>query len=282
MTTYHNLPLIVNFVPTGMVPNKDLNPNVPISINEIVEDVQRADEIGITMVHLHARDEQGLPTYKTETFNLIIEGIRKHCKDLVICLSLSGRNFNDVEKRSEALSLKADMGSLTLSSMNFPKQASVNDPEMIIALANKMIETGTNPELEIFDLGMINYSKYLIKKGLIHPPFYYNIILGNAAGLQVNASHIGSAISDLPLDSYWALGGIGNSQLSANTIAIAMGGGVRVGLEDNIYYDKNRKVKATNMKLLARVHRIAEEFERTIMSSKEFGGLGFYNKFRND
>src|SRR4030043_54047 len=116
--------LIINFTPTGMIPTKEMTPHVPVSVQEIVEDVHRAVEIGITMVHLHARDERtGEPTYKAEVYEKIIAGIRKFAKDLVICVSLSGRNFNQFEKRAEPLKLernaKPDMGSLTLSSVNF-------------------------------------------------------------------------------------------------------------------------------------------------------------------
>ena len=234
--------LIVNFVPTGMIPTKKMTKFVPVSPNEIIEQVQEVYEIGITLVHLHARDEtSGKPTYKSEVYEKIFSGIKKHCPDLVLCASLSGRDFNTFEKRSEVIELKPDMGSLTLSSLNFVQQASVNSPDMIIKLALKMKEYGVKPELEAFDSGMINYQKYLIKKKILEPPYYMNILLGNIAGMQPNLSYIGAVISDLPKKTYWALAGIGNSQLMTNSIAIATGGGVRIGLEDNIYYDKNKK-----------------------------------------
>jgi uncharacterized protein (DUF849 family) len=135
--------LVINFTPTGMVPTKDMNANVPISVQEIVEQVHEVSEIGITLVHLHARDEDtGIPTWKSEVYHKIIQGVRHHCPSLVIGVSLSGRNFNEFEKRSEVLSLQPDMGSLTLSSLNFTQQASVNSPEMIQQLALAMKEQG--------------------------------------------------------------------------------------------------------------------------------------------
>ena len=267
-------PLVINYTPTGMVPTKDMNPNVPVSVHEIIEDVHRAYEMGITMAHLHARDEEGRPTYKNEVYGRILEGVRSNCPDLVVCLSLSGRNFNEFEKRSEAIELEPDMGSLTLSSLNFTKQASVNDPEMIQALARKMNDYGVHPELEVFDLGMINYAKYLVRKKLIQAPYYFNIILGNVAGMQVNASSIGAAIEQLPEAAMWSLGGIGSEQLKANTIAIALGGGVRVGLEDNLYFDQKKTQLASNIDLLRRIQQIAEAFERPVMSPSEFGRAG--------
>jgi uncharacterized protein (DUF849 family) len=273
-------PFVLNFVPTGMVPTKVMNSNVPLSPHEIVEQVHEANEIGITLVHLHARDEFGVPTYKAEIYEKIVNGLRKCCPDLVICVSLSGRNFSEFSQRSEALELDVDMGSLTLSSMNFADQPSINSTEMIMALCTKMNERGIHPELEVFDLGMINYGKYLIRKGLIKNPLYFNIILGNIAGLQLNFSQIGNVVNDLPENALWSLGGIGTIQLAANTLSIAMGGGVRVGLEDNLYFDQGKKVLATNIDLIKRTHQIANEFERPLLTSKEFGNLGFYNNNR--
>lgn len=276
--------LIINFTPTGMIPTKEMTPHVPVSVIEIVEEVHQAFETGITIVHLHARDEEiGLPTYKKSIYGHIVEGIRKHCPELVICISLSGRNFNEFSKRSEALDLQPDMGSLTLSSLNFSQQASVNDPDMIKQLATRMKEVGTKPELEIFDLGMINYAHYLISKDLISPPHYFNIIMGNVAGMQVDASSIGAALQSLPPQSHWAFGGIGQHQLSGNALAIALGGGVRIGLEDNIYYDRDKKRLATNIELIKRIHALAAIHERAVMSPRAFGALGFYNtKFRGE
>lgn len=266
--------IIVNFTPTGMVPTKSMNPKVPIYENEIIEDTIAAWEEGITLVHLHARSSDEMPTYKKETYQKIIEGIEKYCSDLVICLSLSGRNFNEFEKRSEAIELMPDMGSLTLSSLNFTKQASVNDPEMIVKLVEKMNDYGVKPELEVFDLGMINFSKYLIQKGLIKAPFYYNIIFGNIAGMQSDLMQMGTALNFLPENSYWAFGGIGNQQLQANAVAIASGGGVRIGLEDNLYFNG---VLTDNISLLKRVKTLADIHNREIMPAKAFGELGFYN-----
>lgn len=274
-------PLVINFVPTGMVPTKAMSPNVPITVAEIVEQVHEAYEIGITLVHLHAREEiDGSPTWKAEVYGRIFEGIRQYCADLPLCASLSGRNYNVFEKRSEVLKLRPDMGSLTLSSLNFVSQPSTNSPDMIQQLALKMLEEGVIPELEVFDLGMLHYGHYLIRKKILQAPFYVNLITGNIAGLQTNLAEVGVALNQLPPDAFWALGGIGQQQLAANTLAIASGGGVRVGLEDNLYYDQSRKTLATNASLLRRVHELAAVFERPIMAPSAFGNLGFYNRFR--
>lgn len=267
--------LIIDFTPTGMIPTRILTRHVPISASEIIEDVHSAWELGITKVHLHARDYQTEnPTYKKEVYAEIIEGIRKFAPVLVICVSLSGRTFNKFEERSEALELegflKPDMGSLTLSSLNFNKIASINSPDMIQNLAEKMKKLGIVPELEAFDAGMINFAKYLIKKGLLTPPYYFNLLLGNIACAQADILHAGIMIRDLPENSIWSLAGIGEHQLMMNSVSIAIGGGVRVGLEDNIWYDSSRSRLASNSDLIKRIHVLAEANNRKIMSSEEF------------
>jgi 3-keto-5-aminohexanoate cleavage enzyme len=263
--------LIVNFTPTGMIPTKEMTPHVPISVEEIVEDVRRAVDIGITMVHLHARDAAtGKSTYQAEVFGEIIAGIRSFSKDLIVCVSLSGRNISEFEKRAEPLQLegdlKPDMGSLTLSSLNFNHVASVNSPEMILKLANEMKSRGILAELEAFDAGMINYGKYLERKGILEPPHYFNLLLGNIACAQADLLHTGIMIHDLPDNSFWSLAGIGNYQWMMNSIAIVSGGGVRVGLEDNIWFDTARTQLASNSDLLRRIHRLAEATERKVMT----------------
>jgi 3-keto-5-aminohexanoate cleavage enzyme len=249
---------IVNFTPTGMIPTKAVTPFVPISVGDVVDDVLAAAKLGASMVHLHARDEiTGEPTYKKEIYSKIIKGIREKDNNLVIGVSTSGRKFNSFEKRSECLELegdlKPDLASLTLSSVNFNSQASINSPDMIKRLAQKMLERNIKPELEAFDLGMINYAKYLIRKKLIKPPYYFNLILGNIACAQADMLHLGLMIKELPQDSYWSVGGIGDCQLKMNILSIISGGGIRVGIEDNIWFDAERTKLATNKDLVERI-----------------------------
>ena len=282
--------LIVNFTPTGMIPTKEMTPHVPIAPDEIVADVRRAVDIGITMVHLHARDAAtGKSTYKAEVYGKIIAGIRSFSKDLVVCVSLSGRCIKEYEKRAEPLQLegdlKPDMGSLTLSSLNFNREASVNSPDMIQMLANEMKARGILAELEAFDAGMINYAKYLERKGILEPPHYFNLLLGNIACAQADLLHVGIMIRDLPDNSFWALAGVGNYQLMMNSVAIVSGGGARVGLEDNIWLDAARTRLASNSDLLRRIHRLAEASERRVMSPGKLrellnlqGGYGKYGR----
>ncbi|MBW1743066.1 MAG: 3-keto-5-aminohexanoate cleavage protein [Deltaproteobacteria bacterium] len=269
-----NEKFIINFTPTGLIPTKEMTPNVPLTPQEIIEQVLEVSELGINMVHLHAREpDTGLPSYKKEIYGEIISGIRKKNKALVIGVSTSGRDFVEFEQRSEVLDLrgesKPDLGSLTLSSLNFNKQASLNSPQMIQALAKKMMESKIRPELEAFDLGMINYAKYLIRKGLIKAPYYFNLILGNIACAQANMLSLGLMVNELPEGAIWSVGGVGNSQLQMNAMAIVAGGGVRVGLEDNIWYDNERTVLASNHDLVERILVIGKAMDREPYTQKE-------------
>jgi uncharacterized protein (DUF849 family) len=271
------LKYIVNFAPTGMVIDKKSTPFVPISSEEIVEQVIEAKKYGVSIVHLHARDEFGKPTWRKEVYKKIIDGIRDidgyDNNSLILCVSASGRNWPEFEKRSACLELegksKPDMASLTLSSLNFAQSASVNSPDTIQKLAAKMLEKGIKPELEAFDSGMINYAKYLQKKGFIKPPFYFNIILGNIFNAQSELVETGNIISQLPDDTYWSLGGIGKSQLKANITALLNGGGIRIGLEDNIYFDRSKTVLAENIGLLKRISTVANTLELTPFTPSE-------------
>ena len=262
-----------------MVPTKRMTPHVPVSVEEIVEQTHEAYEIGITIAHLHARNADESAAWEPEIYRDIFEGVRKHCPDLIICGSTSGRKFPEFEKRSAVIELQPDMCSLTLSSLNFIGQASMNSPEMIIKLAEKMKDFGVTPELECFDLGMINFGNYLIKKKIVEGPYYWNLLFDNISGFQAKFSHLGTAVSEITgNDHFVAFGGLGEAQLNVNAAAISMGNHVRVGIEDNIWLDRGRNEKATNIDLVKRVHNLIQINDREFMKPSVLGKHGFYNR----
>jgi len=270
---------IINFTPTGTQPTRQ-NSNAPLSTSEIVEEVHFAFELGITLVHLHARDENFSNTWRVDVYQKIIEGVRKHCPKLPVCVSLTGRHFPEFEKRSAVLELMPDMASLTMSSLNFPKAASINEPEMIIRLIEKMDEFGVVPEIECFDSGMLNYTNYLIKKGILKGPHYINVILGNLYNGQSDLPTVASILANKPQDSRVCLGGIGKDQLKANMLGLLYADGVRVGLEDNLYY-KDKEL-ATNAQLLKRVINLTKDLNFDVMSVEKFLSLGYGNRKTNN
>ena len=271
---------VINFTPTGTQPTRE-NSYAPLLPNEIVEVVHEANELGISTVHLHARDEETLKnTYKKEVYQKIMEGIKKHCPDLLICVSLTGRNFPELEKRSEVLQLHPDMGSLTMSSLNFPSGASINQPETIMGLIQEMDKYGVQPEIECFDTGMLNYANYLISKNILKPPYHINVILGNMYNGQCDFGTLSSIKSNLPANSYTCLGGIGSQQLKTTTYGLLDFDGIRIGLEDNLYY--KGKEKTTNIDLLKRAHRIMGELDMTHYTSNELKEKGYGNRLTNN
>lgn len=255
-----------------MIPTKKMTPHVPITSQEIINDVLQCAKLGVNAVHIHARDEQGNPTYCKEIYKQIILGIREKCRDIVIGVSCSGRTYCEFEKRADVLDLesdaKPDMASLTLSSLNFNKIASINSPEMIKRLSARMLERGIKPELEVFDVGMVNYAHYLIGKGLLKPPFYFNLILGNIACAQARPLDVGLIMNELPNDSIVTIGGVGNFQHDMNVFGIIFSDGVRVGLEDNIYFDAERTKLSTNVELVERIVNQSQILGRTIATSE--------------
>jgi uncharacterized protein (DUF849 family) len=262
--------LIVNAAVTGMVPHQADNPSVPVKVDEIVTDARRVYDAGASVIHVHARDEEQAPTFERSIYQEIIEGIRTTCPGMIISGSTSGRLHKLFEQRSQVLDCRPDLGSLTIGSLNFPKQASVNDPEMIQSLARAMQERGIVPEMEFFDLGMIDYARdFLIPRGLIREPFYCNILLGSLGTMVATPRNLVTMVDALPPGTTWSATGIGRYQLSINSLAIAMGGHVRVGLEDNLWFDEERTVPATNAMLVERVVKVAESMGRSIASPAE-------------
>jgi len=266
-------PLIINLCPTGMIPTKEMTPHVPITPEEIINTVVECEDI-ISVVHIHPRDEYGKPTWKKEIFAKIISGIREKTSKILISVTTSGRLWNDFERRSEVLELtgdlKPDLASLTVGSMNFINQESVNSPKMIEDLARKMMGKGIKPEFEIFEPGMLHKARHLLYKGIVaddHP--YFNILLGSLGTSPLEPSVFSSFISNLPNGAIWSLAGIGQYQFPVNILALLFGGHIRVGLEDNIFLDYYRKILGTNDSLVTRILSNAKHFNRVIATPSE-------------
>jgi 3-keto-5-aminohexanoate cleavage enzyme len=261
--------LIITLAATGMIPTKNETPYVPLTPKEIIKDTYEAYKLGISVVHVHARDEFGRPTHKKEIFEEIMKGIRKKCPDIIICATTSGRVNPQVEHRAEVLDLNPEMASLTVGSLNFPKASSVNPLQTIIKLATKMKERKIVPELEIFESGFINTAKYLARKGILEKPLHFSLLLGSLGSIPAKISDLVYLVNSLPPGSIWSATGIGRFQTQINTAAILMGGHVRVGIEDSIYFNYPTKELATNKKLVERIVRISRELNREIATPRE-------------
>jgi len=278
--------LIVNLATTGVMPNRQLSPHVPLTHSQIVDDVAASLELGVQIVHLHTRNDDESHCSDPEPYGRLIESIRALFggDEVVIVVSTSGRIVSSFEARSRVLELdgamKPDMASLTLSSLNFQQSASINEPDTVRSLAQCMQEKAIKPELEIFDLGMLNFAQMLLKEGLLSDTVYANLLLGNIASAQAELLHAGTLLSGIPHDWFVSIAGIGRSQLTANTLGVLFADGVRVGLEDNHWYDKARNITATNTQLVERLVRLSTELERPIAKRSEVRQwLGLSNAF---
>lgn len=265
--------LIINVALTGMMPTKADNPHLPVTSVEIAADIKRCYEAGAVIFHIHARDHNGVPTWRKEVYDEIIAETRRFVPEAIICGSTSGRLWSDVELRAEVLNTDIQMASLTLGSLNFINHPSVNAPETIKSLAAIMKEKAIIPELEIFEIGMLDYSHYLISKDLLQPPYYYNFLLGSLGTMQATIKNLAALIDHLPANALWAATGIGRYQFEVNCWAIALGGHVRVGLEDSIWMDRDKSDLATNARQVERAVKVARAIGRDIATIGDVGSL---------
>ncbi len=266
--------VIINCALTGMIPTKELNQSVPLTPQEIAEDVDMAVKYGASIVHVHARGKSGKPTWKKDIYAEIIKRIRDKQPKVIITVSTSGRNWSEFEKRAEVLELdgdiKPDMATLTMGSMNFINTASMNSPEMIEKLATTMQKNGIKPEFEIFEPGMIHKANFMLERGMIKDENpYFNIFLGNLGTAPLEVTNISALLNLLPKNANWAFAGLGRFQLRANVMGLTMGGGVRLGLEDNIYLNQEKEVLATNQGQLERINKIIDLMDLEVSTIEE-------------
>jgi uncharacterized protein (DUF849 family) len=258
--------LVINVCPTGMVPTRADTPHVPLTPAEVSADVRRCADAGASIVHVHPRDAEGQPSQDPEVAAAFIRAIREATPEIVICITTSGRVHHELANRVKVLELEGDakpeMASLTLGSLNFPKQASINEPETIRGLAAAMLDRGVVPEWEVFDLGMLDYGRYLHGAGVLPDPVYVNFLLGSLGTLAATPLNLALLVERLPIGATWAAAGIGRHQFAMNGLAIAMGGGVRVGLEDNRWFDDGRTDPASNPRLVERLVAIGRAMGR--------------------
>jgi 3-keto-5-aminohexanoate cleavage enzyme len=266
-------PPLINAALTGMVPRRDRVPHVPVTPEQIIADAQACFDAGATIVHLHARTSDESPEWRREAYAAFIPEIRERCPGIVVCVTTSGRTFSELEKRSDVLTLegaaKPDMASLTLGSLNFRDVASVNSPQTIHALAERMAEAGIRPELEVFDTGMAYLAHALHAEGLLPLPIYANVLLGSPNTAPARLGALAQLVDALPTDVVWAAAGIGAFQLPINAMAVFAGGHVRTGLEDNGHFDHLTRTPATNAGLVGRVAALAGIAGRSLSTAAE-------------
>ncbi len=262
--------LIITVAPTGSVPRKEHNAHVPVTPEEIAETAYLCEEAGASVIHIHCRDEDQRPTSDPGIFKDTVQRVRKKTHLIVMC-STSGVAGKTPEDRARPLLADPDMGSLTPGSVNLsarkPSIVYINTPETVEYLARTMLERNIKPEIECFDVGMINLGLGLAREGLAGEPLHFQMVMGVEGGIPASVKNLQHMVDLLPPGATWTVSAIGRGQLPLTTAGIIMGGHVRVGLEDNLYYGKGRL--ARNEELVARAHRLAEELQREVASPEE-------------
>lgn len=255
--------LIITVAHTGNVPTKEMNPYTPVTVREIVDNIKQCAELGASIAHIHVRDENQKPTSDRGIFKQVLNLLDQEKIDIIKQLSTGARGGeNTVDWRGQMLDLNVQMASLATGSSNFPNSVNSNSPELIESLANKMHEHGIKPEIEVFDLAMITNAKYLMKKGILKKPAHFNLVLNVRGSIEGTPKNLMYMIDSLPEDSTWTVTAVGRCHVPLITMAIAMGGHVRTGLEDVVEYEIG--VPATNSMLVERVVRIAKAVGRNI------------------
>jgi 3-keto-5-aminohexanoate cleavage enzyme len=260
--------IILTIAPTGNVPTREMNPNVPLTPQEIAAQIYECWKEGAAVAHIHTRDKHGVPTSDVEVNREVLAELDKYpdC-DIIRQFSTGGRAGKNYMERGQMLCLAPEMASLATGSSNFPSRGNFNDPETISYLAGEMRQYKIKPEIEVFDTAMLWSAFKLVEKGEIFAPLHINLVMGMNGSQPASEKGLLYLYDYLPKDCTWGVTIIGKEHVKLSVIAMALGGHVRVGLEDNIYHVKG--VLSTNLGLLRRMKQIALAMGREIATPAE-------------
>ncbi len=262
-----NNPLIITCALVGAEHSRETYPYLPLTPDEIAVAAEEAVAAGAAIIHLHVRDENGRPSQRVEIFAEVSEKIRRRC-DCILQYSTGGAVGTPLAERCAPLQLHPEMATLSMGSMNFGTEIYENSEATIIAIAAAIKDSGSKAELEVFDLGMLESIERLSSRGVLPKKFHIDFVLGVPGGMAASIRNLVLLVDRLPVCQTWSVAALGRQQLPLTTHAIAMGGHVRLGIEDNIYYRKGELTKS-NAQLIARAVRLAGELERPIASVGE-------------
>jgi len=257
-------PLIITVALTGAEVKLSDTPYLPITPEQIAKDAIECYHAGARIAHIHVRDSNGDPSADINLFKKVKELINKEVP-MLVQFTTGGAIGMSEDERANVLQLLPDMATLNMGSINFGNDVFINSPSFIEKLALKMKELNIKPEVEIYDFGMLETLVYYVKKGYIDEPVWVDFVLGIRGGAPAEANILINMVNYLKMKNikfYWSVASVGKNQLPMNIMAIILGGNVRTGLEDNIYYHKG--ILATNLMLTQRIVRIANEINRPI------------------
>lgn len=263
--------LIITAALCGAETTRDDNPNLPLTVEEIAQAGIQAAQAGASILHLHMRDEAGVPSQDPRLFEEAQTIIRKE-SDVILQFSTGGAVGMALEERMGPLSLKPEMATLTTGTVNFGQEVFYNPPQYMETFAQKMKELGIKPELEIFEAGMIRNALYLLRKGWINEPLHFDLVMGVPGGIGGEVRDLLYLVESLPEGASWSVAGIGKYELPLSVMAILLGGHVRVGFEDNIFFARGVLARS-NAQLVSRIKRIAQELGREVATPTQARGI---------
>ena len=256
--------LIISAATTGSWPTKSQNPAVPTTEQEIADAAVACGEAGAAIVHIHVRDEQERVTCDPARYAKVRDLVERAGSDVVLNMSTGGgAGSTSDEERMAPVALRPELASFDCGSVNFGERVFVNSPGFLKELAARMNAAGVRPEIECFEPGHVWNALRLIDDGLLTPPFWFQFVLGVRGGSPPTVRQLVHLVEMLPAGAHWSVCGIGRAQLPLGLAAMAMGGHVRTGLEDNLWYLKGQPAQS-NAQLVARLVRIAGEMGRPV------------------
>ena len=263
--------LIITAAICGAEVTKEQNPAVPYTVEEIVREAKSAVDAGAAIVHLHVREDDGTPTQSHVRFQECEEAIYKVCPDVILIPSTGGAVGMSPDERLDSTNTTPipEMATLDCGTCNFGDEIFDNTMPTMRAFGKRMIEKGIKPEYECFEMGHLDTILTMARKGEVPGnPMQFNFVLGVPGCTPATVSNLAWMVNQIPAGSTWTVTGVGRSAFPMAAAAIAMGGNVRVGFEDNIYLSKGVKA-SSNGELVAKVVRIAKELGREIATSDE-------------
>ncbi|WP_267643375.1 3-keto-5-aminohexanoate cleavage protein [Haloarchaeobius amylolyticus] len=269
---YFEKKLIISVATTGGHQGKEANPNLPEQPEEIAQDLAACEEAGASIVHLHARDEEGENTKDVARFQEMRDYIDEYCDDILVNFTTGGGGIYPREERIAPVletDPRPELATIDLGPINFGQtRTAENTREQNEEYAERMRDAGVKPELELFNPGQIPEAQHLIEEDLLDAPYWATVIFGMQNGMPPGPRNLINFVDNLPEPVEWQALAVGKHQLPMTTAAITMGGHVRVGMEDNVYYRKG-ELAESNAQLVRRTARIADELERPIASPAE-------------
>lgn len=266
---------IITVATTGAWPQKSNNPNLPTQPDEIAEEIYNCWKEGAAIAHIHIRNKEDKDSMDVDTFKAVLDNLHaKHPDCDIICnLTAAGGIGNTEEERMAPFkTLKTEMASFDCGTMNWMHMGVFNNnPKFLMAMGHAMQEAGVKPEVEVFDIGMIWEAKWYRDHGYLKDPVHFQFCMGCAGGIPATIENVilmKNALNEAMPSSTWSAFGTGKGSMEVMYAAIAAGGNIRIGMEDNVIYKKG-VLAESNMQLVARAKRVIEEFGLEVATPDE-------------